>query len=56
MSGFFGKVLISILIYIFAILLTRTVGFAHMDKDSKIEEYFGNIAYSSQAAGILKHA
>eukprot|EP00913_Durusdinium_trenchii_P007369 g6928.t1 len=36
-------VLISILIYIFAILLTRTVGFPHMDTDADIEQYFGNI-------------
>lgn len=40
-------VLISILIYIFAILLTRTVGFPHMDTDADIEQYFGNIVYSS---------
>lgn len=39
-------VLISILIYIFAILLTRTVGFPHK-ADAEIDRYFGNILYSS---------
>lgn len=40
-------VLISILIYIFAILLTRTVGFPHKEADAEIDRYFGNILYSS---------
>ncbi|CAJ1397678.1 unnamed protein product [Effrenium voratum] len=39
-------VLISILIYIFAILLTRTVGFAHKETP-EIEQYFGNLLLSS---------
>lgn len=45
-----AKVLISILIYIFAILLTRTVGFPHKDGDAEIERYFGNILYSGMTA------
>jgi len=40
-------VLISILIYIFAILLTRTVGFPHKEANPEIDRYFGNILYSS---------
>ena len=43
------QVLISVLIYIFAILVTRTVGFPHRGNDSEIEKYFGNILYSALA-------
>lgn len=43
------KVLISILIYIFAILLTRTVGFPHKEANPEIDRYFGNILYSGTA-------
>ncbi|OLP96515.1 Sodium channel protein 60E [Symbiodinium microadriaticum] len=39
-------VLISILIYIFAILLTRTVGFAHRGASEDVDKYFGNLLYS----------
>ncbi|CAE7235679.1 CAC [Symbiodinium natans] len=39
-------VLISILIYIFAILLTRTVGFAHQGATDDVDKYFGNLLYS----------
>lgn len=43
------EVLISILIYIFAILLTRTVGFPHKEANPEIDRYFGNILYSGTA-------
>ncbi|CAE7208157.1 CACNA1B [Symbiodinium pilosum] len=39
-------VLISILIYIFAILLTRIVGFAHQGATNDVDTYFGNLLYS----------
>ena len=43
------EVLISILIYIFAILLTRTVGFAHRGATEDVDKYFGNLLYSDLA-------
>eukprot|EP00439_Symbiodinium_sp_Y106_P044695 s6374_g5.t1 len=52
-------VLISILIYIFAILLTRTVGFAHRGATEDVDKYFGNLLYSCFTlfqAGIARRA
>lgn len=39
-------ILITVVVYIFAIFLTRTVGFAHKADNEVLNDYFGNIIYS----------
>lgn len=39
-------ILITVIVYIFAIFLTRTIGFAHKADSEVVNDYFGNILHS----------